>query len=508
MPVRSTSRSSTSLSRLSQDDIRHDKLLSKILVRIVSELKNRGVEPTADMMDAARRRVEAEWSGSMSERQIKSIAAEVQRAFGGRSKTAMDSNKAANGSDGHQAESKPQRAATPPPQNAPPQFSPGPDSEQNSEARALLRNTTRREREALANAEWIAAAERDRIAGIEGRKNDKLNNFKQMMRQKALFDAQMEEHRQEQERERQRALQRQKEMDEHVANHRYLTRKEKQDAFDKAMKEKKFREAQQQELERQREEARTNEHNEQVKQCMMAREELEKARQAELQRKADERKEWERVLRDNQERLHSKAMNKEREREEDRLFQKNYADQLDRQERERAEAFARKEARARYFQQLADGVASKFMAKEQDLTSKIEAEYNQQLQRALEDERNRKNRLKARTEDCQSTIKRQMQEHEDEKRREREEAKRQADALAAQIAEAKHQEECRRLAGKQEAQRLKEFLATQLQMQHFREARPLETSITRPASRANTMFSPSRYQPSPKPQSVLGSTTH
>ena len=85
------------------------------------------------------------------------------------------------------------------------------------------------------------------------------------------------------------------------------------------------------------------------------------------------------------------------------------------------------------------------------------------------------------------------------KRQEREAARLAAEAMTAQAQEAARQEAPRKSAAKGEAARLKEFLTTQVQLQHFRETRPLETSITRPESRAATMFSPSRYTPSPKP---------
>lgn len=500
------------------DGVRHDKLLSKILIRIVSELKTRGVEPTAEMMDAARRKVVSQWSSGMTDKDIRSIATDL--AKGARqqrvvAQSAMtDAPISASRMTPPPAEldlpvlTPPVVAAAKPNAGIPTKanFSPAVSTatEQASELKTLMRNTTRRERENLANAEWISAMEKDRIDGIQGKKDDRTTVQKTRSKQRGTLDTQIDEHKIEAEAERKRQKQAQDDMTAHIENHRYLTRKEKQAAFDKEMKEKSFRASQQEMRDRDREEARTKEHNDQVRHCMMVREELEKDKQDALTKKAKERKAWEKVLCDNNDRLEWKAKQKEREVADDRAFQKNYADRLDRIEKERADTAARKGARAQYFQKMADGVAAQFMAKEQDLTDKIESEYNAQLDAAMKDEQHRKQKFKERTDDCQSTIKKQMLESVARKKAERVEAKIQADLLGVQIQEAKHQEQCRKMAAKQEAQRLKKYLGSQLQMTHFKEARPLETSIARPPSRSTSMYSPSKYTPSLRPESLVG----
>ena len=87
-----------------------------------------------------------------------------------------------------------------------------------------------------------------------------------------------------------------------------------------------------------------------------------------------------------------------------------------------------------------------------------------------------------------------------EEEREREASRKLAEAMREQERIAREQEDLRKQAAKSEAARLNEFLNTQLQLLHCKETKPLETSITRPLSRAKTMFSPTRYRPSPSPQ--------
>lgn len=497
--------------------IRSDKLLSKILHRIVAALEARRVTPTPDMIDFARseinRLLRDSGSEPVGERQLQNIVRDVidQQK---RSKTALSgptgavlstsadvaraqrlpalSAPAAAVNESEPSDAAPSGAALPPAAAAAASSS----HESVQRAKALLMNTSKKQRQMLADEEFARAAAEDRAKGIAGRVDDRHQHMLAMKRQRAILDSQIEEHECKANQERVEAMRRQKEMDEHIANHRALTRQEHQEAFDKAMREKQVREDQQRQAETERERQRTEEHNDQVRQCMMIREELAKQRREDLERKLREKAEWKKVLEDNEMRLQEKLRKKEVEREVDQKFQREYAESLDRVERQRAEVRAKKDARAQHFGKLADNVIQSFNRKQAEVGNKIEMEYQEQVRRTIEDENNRKQRNKERLLDCQETRRRQIAEKEVRETEEREEERRRAEALRLQNLEAQRQEDARRQAARDEAQRLKQFLNTQLQLQHFRETRPLMTSITRPESRARSMYSPQRYSPS------------
>lgn len=478
--------------------VRKDKLMSKLLLRVVDILKSRGEEPASDILDAARKELDARWQEhhgtGMPEKELRAIVANLRRAkssLAGPAPAAPDIQ-------------RPTSTVLPdaaPPQKPDKESKEAPEDASTSQApsrmKELLMSTTHRQRQMMADAEWIRAAEEDRVGGMVRKKEERQNRSNAMNKQKDLLDQQRAEHDRQKEEDRQHRLRMQREMDEHIEEHRRLTFQERQEAFDKSTKEKRFREDQQKQLDQQREKQRQDEHEQQVREYMMAKQELQRQRDLEMERKREEKSEWRRMLQDNQERLREKAAQKEREREIDRNFQKQAADSMDRQERERAEAKARKQARAEHFKKLADGVATMFERKQQDLGSKIEAEYQEQLRREQQDERDRRQRNKQRTQETQEMLRQQCAEKKRQEEKERDEARAFAQYIRDQQKEAQHQEECRRQAARAEAQRMKEFLNTQLQLNHFKETKPLETSITRPESRARTMFSPSRYTPSP-----------
>jgi len=178
---------------------------------------------------------------------------------------------------------------------------------------------------------------------------------------------------------------------------------------------------------------------------------------------------------------------------------RQYAENLEKQDRARAEQWARKQARAQAIGQLAQIVAGHHMKKEMDLNSKIEAEFNEQTRRSIEDEQNRKERNRQRSVDTQKTLQDQMDLKRHQEQRERDEAVRLAAAMRDQELQERQEEANRRLAARMEAKRLNDFLNTQLQLQHHRETKPVETSITRPQSCAKKMLSPTRYRPTPSP---------
>jgi len=145
-----------------------------------------------------------------------------------------------------------------------------------------------------------------------------------------------------------------------------------------------------------------------------------------------------------------------------------------------------------YFGKLATQASAGAVKKEMDLGNKIEMEYREQLRRSLEDEQNRKMTLKRKLEETNRTRDRQCAEKREAAEEERRQSRLLAEAMREEAAQAAYQEKCRKLAQRNEAQRMREFLNTQLQMMHYKEARPLETSIMRPPTAAKHMYSPVR----------------
>jgi hypothetical protein len=363
----------------------------------------------------------------------------------------------------------------------------------------LLHNTSRRQRQLIGDRQWIKMVDDDRVAGAQGRLQERQDHHSLLMSQRRAFDMQRDEHRAEAERERQRRVQAQLDMDNTIANNRAAAAKEKADAYAKAMREKQFRESQATELEHRREQTRTNEHNDQVRHMMMVRNELERQRQDDADRKLRQKSEWRQVQLDNQSNLDLKARQSDAARELDRAFQKAYSDSLDKQESDRQQAHDDFEARAHLKQVMARKTASLHMKKEQNHDAKIEGEYQEQLQRALDTENLRKKNFKDRISDTHRVLDRQVAGKKQQDERDAADARALKEAMGQQAVEMRRQEANRKGAARAEAQRTMTFLNTQLQMQHFKETQAPETSITRPESRGHTMYSPSRYTPSLKP---------
>ena len=475
--------------------LHEETLLSKLMTRVVQECRRSGVEPTADVMDSAQSALRSRLAqGALSDRDLRAI---VRQISGKRAESATPYDERPPRPTQHQrpadrAESREepttfqaahQPAATPTP----------------SMSSELLLNTTKRQRQLLADAEWIKQAEEDRVQGAQKRRQEREFRADRQRAQRDALNTQLHEH-EEQKRANAAARRRaQDDMTQAIRDAQEEARRERQEALMKAQKEKEFRERQAHELERQREDQRIQEHNDQVRHMMLIQQEIQRQRDEENAAKLREKEEWKQTLAANEERLRDKARRKDAERAEDRRFQKEYEDNLNRQERERAEAKARKEARAATFQQMANVVAQMHAKKVQNVDDKIEAEFQEQQRRSLEDERQRRARAKQRIVETHEVLREQQRMKELEKQREQEEARRLARALQEQAEEAARQERARKAAAKAEAARMKDFLTTQLQLQHFRETRPPQTSIARPESRGKCMYSPSRYTPSPTP---------
>jgi hypothetical protein len=468
--------------------LQDDALTSKLLAVALKHAAKANIDVDAIFIDAVQRAIQSRIAnGQLQDRELRAIVLDcgVPRSV----------SQAAVVRDAAEVDDAP-RAPIAKPRAATPAESFG---SQQSPTREMLLNTSKRQRQMLADAKWIEQAEDDREQGFLRRKEEKQKETDRQRRQREALQSQLDEH----DRDRQAAARArrkaQDDMTQAILDNRNATMQEKRDAFNRAQREKDFREKQVGEMEQQRENQRSQEHNEQVRHMMMLQQELQRQRAAEAEQKATEKAEWKKVLSENEERLREKAMAKERTRAEDRRYQREYEENLDRVERERAEARARKEARAAKFQQMANVVAEKHLKKVQNVDDKIEAEYDEQQRRSLEDERNRRLRAKQRILETHEVIQNQLAEKEAEKARRKAEERRLAEALAEQAEEAARQERARKAAMRSEAARMKQFLSTQLQLQHFRETRPLETSITRPESRGTTMYTPSRYTPSPKP---------
>jgi hypothetical protein len=462
----------------------YDTLMPKLLERAVQEARRHGVVVDADFVDHARttilRKLE---SGNIADRDF----SEIVRSSGVRRADTADLPQAP-------AEKRRNDVAQPAAVN---DFlssqTPEPSASQ------LLLNTTKRQRQLLADHKWIQQAEDDRDAAAVRRVQERQGRWDHHKQQRSALDTQLDEHNLQHAAEMAARRKAQDDMTQAVSDAREEMRKERETAFQKAQREKAFRERQVKENEDARERQRVQEHNDQIRHMMLIQQEVQRQRDEEAAARSRQKSEWQKVLRENDTRLAEKAHARERQLAEDREFQRNYAENLDRQERERAEARARKEARAATFQQMANVVAQMHAKKVQNVDDKIQNEFEEQQRRSMEDERQRRLRAKQRIMETHVVLDQQQHEKNELKRQEREAARQAADAMAAQAQEAARQEAARKHAAKLEAARLKEFLTTQLQLQHFRETRPLETSIARPESRATTMFSPSRYSPSPKP---------
>jgi hypothetical protein len=474
-------------SKVAKNDlIRHEKLMSKLLSRIATELGRLRITVTSEIVDCARESLLSKWQehgGSLSDADIRQVV-KLLKMQSGRSQSALDAPR----------QPLPElpavhRAVTPSVNQAAMEGAREP----------LLLHTTKKQRLMMADKEWIDAASRDRTDGVEGKKREKMHHLEVMQNQKGILDRQMEERRRQQEEEQQAKARRQQEMSDIIARTKELEHQEHLAALRKAQKEREFREKQQREIDAERERQRIEEHNEQIRLVAKNQDELRRQKETDQARKIREQEEWKKTVADNQLKLAEKERERERTREIDRDYQRQYVEAQEKQERERAEAKQRKETRAAYFQKLAGGVAQLFMAKEQDLSSKIESEYQAQLQRSLEDERERSRKGKMRLQQCLETQQRQIAEKKRREAEEKEEFRRYARSLQAQAREANEAEEARKRAQKVEAVRTKEFLSTQLQMAHFKETKPLETSIARPPSAAATMYSPSRYTASVTP---------
>jgi hypothetical protein len=464
---------------------RKERLMQKLLSRVAAALHAHQVPLTADVMDQARAALEAQWNdhhGNLTERDLKSV---VQRLRSGRrSQSVMDTPSLPQIRTGGEP-----KATTPPHAG---------EVDEDSQLQKVLHSTSRRQRQMMADADWIRAAEEDHRLAMENKLRDKENHLHAMMNQKNTLDNQMAERAAAKERERQEKERQQREMNEQIELHRQLTRREQQEAMEKALRERNFREAQQREVELARERQRVEEHNEQVRQYIRTQEELRQQREQELSAKKQSMEEWKRVISENQRKLAEKERQKEEMRESDRKYQEEYIQSQLKRERDREEAKRQREQRAEKFVKLAEGVAAMFAAKEQDQSSKIEAEYQKQLQRTLEDEQERKMRNKMRLQECLRVQTEQIESRKRKEAEEKDEARRFAEGLRRQAEELRKSEDAKKLVAKQEALRMKEFLGTQLQMSHYKETKPLETSITRPISVATTMFSPSRFEGTPK----------
>lgn len=466
------------------DSIRKEKLMAKLLSRVATELGRSLLPVTSDVMDKARYALDSKWSehgGSLSDLDIKAVVHSLKASI--RSQSVAEHRSVALPTISSPAA---QRAATP-------SVSDQPQHETPSDIKAMILHTTKKQRQLMADREWIEAAENDRLQSVVQKRKEKEHHLESMRQQKAILDHQMDEHNLRLEAERQEKLRRQREVEELIEQARAMQREEQHKAQLKANKEREFRAKQQREVELERERQRIEEHNEQVRMFMMNQEELRRQKELEQQRKLKEQQEWKKTVDDNQRKLLEKEVERERIKELDREYQRKYIEAQEKQDREREEAKKRKEARASYFQKLAGGVAALFQAKEQDQTAKIEAEYQRQLQRSLEDEQNRQRQTKQRLHTCLEVQQQQIIEKKAKEEKEREERRQYAESLRRQGEVTLAVEEAKRLAARQEAVRTKEFLATQLQLSHLKETKPLETSIARPASQAASMYSPSRF---------------
>ena len=475
----------------SQSGVRKEKLLLKLLNRVFNELGRMRVEVDADTLALARSSLLQKWSehqGNMSDRDLRQVINAV--AATKRSASAMDA-----------PTTLPKLTSATGPRAITPGVNPTthPIDFVDGENTSAHHSTTRRQRAMMAEQEWIAAAEEDRVMGAVMKQREKEMHHEAMQKQRDYLDRQLAEHHQQQEANRREKLRLQKEMDDNINQARFLQRQEQQNALKKAQRERDFREKQRLEQESERERQRVEEHNQQVKQSMMVQDELRRQREADLQRKLREQDEWKKTVQENQEKLMEKSKEKEKIKALDREYQRIYNEAQLKQDRERQEAKDRKEKRLNYFQGLASGVAALFQAKEQDQTSKINAEYERQQQKALEDERNRARAQKMRLQNCLETQTHQIAERKQREAAEKEASRRYAAELQAQAQESFRIEDEKRKAAKIEAMRTRDFLGTQLQMAHVKETKPLETSITRPISVATTMFSPSRHTASATP---------
>jgi hypothetical protein len=402
--------------------LQDDALTSKLLAVALKHAAKANIDVDAIFIDAVQRAIQSRIAnGQLQDRELRAIVLDcgVPRSV----------SQAAVVRDAAEVDDAP-RAPIAKPRAATPAESFG---SQQSPTREMLLNTSKRQRQMLADAKWIEQAEDDREQGFLRRKEEKQKETDRQRRQREALQSQLDEH----DRDRQAAARArrkaQDDMTQAILDNRNATMQEKRDAFNRAQREKDFREKQVGEMEQQRENQRSQEHNEQVRHMMMLQQELQRQRAAEAEQKATEKAEWKKVLSENEERLREKA------------------------------------------------------------------EYDEQQRRSLEDERNRRLRAKQRILETREVIQNQLAEKEAEKARRKAEERRLAEALAEQAEEAARQERARKAAMRSEAARMKQFLSTQLQLQHFRETRPLETSITRPESRGTTMYTPSRYTPSPKP---------
>lgn len=458
----------------------HDvhKIRSLLLQRVLVEVKNAGLEVSETVVDAAGKELDKRLSHlkkgqAFSEKEVRIIAKIVGRP--------RSPPKALAPVVAHQHE--PPRAPT----------STETCTVEQASIVSLRNNTTKRQRQILADDEWAKAAAADKMNAVNARISEKDKKIKATMEQKRQLDEQKEEMQRRRDEESRLRKQMKQEVDEQIVNSRIASRKEKEDAHIKAMKEKRYREDRQASIDVERERLRRHDLEDQVKQCEVQQNESRRRREEESRHRVEQKEEWKKVLLGNEGKLKERERDKERERETDRMFQRKYAENDTKVERERSEAMNRKVVRQQYFQSLADGVAAMFLSKEQDFTSKVDAEYEQQLLRQVIDENNRKIRHKACLQDCLSSQKKQIEERKRLADQVKLEERNFANTLREQSQQAVENEAARRHAARSEAQKMREFLNSQLQMAHFKETRPLETSIAKPKGES----SPQRFSASP-----------
>jgi len=477
-----------------------DKMMKRIEVLLRREIGNK--QPSPQQLDQAftmlMSRVQ---QGPLSEKDLKSIASQVakyqppQQAQQRSTAAAASQQPNPSADDYTNARQPPSTNHTPAP--ATPSINSslyGGGSQGPEDHSVLIANTSKKQRKILADREWSQQVEEDRINGRLMTIKEKEDRFQRMMDQRKTLDQQKEEmdaYRAEQARLRELSK---KQMDDHIANTQFLTRKEKEDAHQKALDDKRFRERQQRETDEARMLQREKDRQDQLRQTMMFQEEERKQRDAERQAKRDKQMEWKRNLEDNERKLQEKISNKEAEKEEDREYQRKYAENQERLEKEREESYARKAERQHRFEKLADVVAQKFEAKEQNMSSKIEGEYQRQLDQNLKDERDRKMREKSRTKDCLNFQQQQLAEKRRQEEADKEEGRRIAEKVRQEIEDHKKQELAQKIASRQEAARMRQFLDTQLQMAHYKETQQPETSIMRPPEVASNMYSTARVR--------------
>ncbi len=333
----------------------------------------------------------------------------------------------------------------------------------------------------MADAQFLETCEEDRRKAEEFRKQQQIKEAKRKGDLRDGLEKQLRQQQIERETKRLRLKQEQEEMDQIVAGVRQREEDERRAEKERAQRQKDFQEAQQAENLRLAEQRKKQEREEQLRQVAVVEAAQREARDKEIAKKTEQKSQWQqRVLEDNVHRFHDRKRERAEKIAADRETIRQMNERFDADERTRAEAKARKEARRDYFGKLASAVAANVQSKDQQHLDKIDREAERQEEQDLLEKQRRLAASKQRAADTKQMLQLQKQEREKQKEAEARETELLAAAVRAQAEAEKERQKQEKDRQRELAAKQREFLDSQIQAQFMRETQPMETSIMRP----------------------------